>query len=28
LGCYGVIIGKAIYEGHISLRELIMMNDK
>jgi phosphoribosylformimino-5-aminoimidazole carboxamide ribotide isomerase len=28
LGCYGVIVGKAIYEGHISLKELKMVNDK
>ena len=28
LGCEGVIVGKAIYEGKITLRELEMMSDK
>ncbi len=28
LGCDGVIVGKAIYEGKITLRELKMMNDE
>ncbi len=26
IGCFGVIIGKAIYEGNISLKELMMFN--
>ena len=28
LGCEGVIVGKAIYEGNISLKDLDMMNDE